>query len=608
MVSDLWQASSDGDLNKVNELLAQASPLDIEEKDQDGVTPLIAAVKNGHRDVVKALLDHGANPAHTSTHGLPEQYTSDATIVELLRAAALPKVNPDIPPQDPRFIHDPNVGPPKAYYLPHPGPYAYYPGIPVPPLPEGAIPYYHPPPAPAPPAASPPSTDDQATPSAGSNFSNLPPPEIARLIPCRYFPAWSLLSGPDAPPAQYPSPYDQPPYPPNFYPIPAPHHQFQPQPPNGVPPPHHLSPVSPQSATQPIPPPPPQFVHQRNNSEIVPPVQIPFNSSGAPVPAPGPYGPMSPVSPSYPHHGQLPVPCRFLLRPPRMPLPQGRSHLPRLTRSQSLRLSHTHAIPQYLYLNKMEYKSRSPRRASLHVVIVARVEAQVSADHRLVAVESPRACSSPPVAAETVGRGARFRSPPQSALNGNGQANLEEKLANLSITENGNHAPRQGSSGSTTPSERGLRGLNGVHTRPSKSVPQKQRVPNADEFPVLGGSSTPPQVNGHAAHMGPTAAQVLQAPAVRKDSSKSEAAVIEGQEQLRPAAGQATKAASQDVTAPAPAPVSALPHKLPVSFAAVANGAPDTSKEVPAPAFLFPLAPPVPLVFPPMELSDLFDR
>ena len=93
MVFDLSKACSDGDLNKVNQLLAQAPPLDIEEKgaslflfffvpplsyhtlhplsrasplfllnatqDQDGVTPLIAAVKNGHRDVVKALLGHG---------------------------------------------------------------------------------------------------------------------------------------------------------------------------------------------------------------------------------------------------------------------------------------------------------------------------------------------------------------------------------------------------------------------------------------------------------------------------------------------------------------------------------------------------------------------
>lgn len=34
-----------------------------------------------------------------------------------------------------------------------------------------------------------------------------------------------------------------------------------------------------------------------------------------------------------------------------------------------------------------------------------------------------------------VGRASRFRSPPQNALNGNGHANLEEKLANLTITE-----------------------------------------------------------------------------------------------------------------------------------------------------------------------------
>jgi hypothetical protein len=34
-----------------------------------------------------------------------------------------------------------------------------------------------------------------------------------------------------------------------------------------------------------------------------------------------------------------------------------------------------------------------------------------------------------------MGRGGRFRSPPQNPINGNNQANLEEKLANLSITE-----------------------------------------------------------------------------------------------------------------------------------------------------------------------------
>ena len=106
--------------------------------------------------------------------------------------------------------------------------------------------------------------------------------------------------------------------------------------------------------------------------------------------------------------------------------------------------------------------------------------------------------------------------------------------------QNGNHAPRQGSSGSTTPSERGPRGANGAHVRPPKSTPapQKQRVPNADEFPVLGGSSTPPQVNGYNTHTGPTAAQVLQAPAVRKEASKSDTSAAEGQEQFRSMVGQ----------------------------------------------------------------------
>ena len=62
-----------------------------------------------------------------------------------------------------------------------------------------------------------------------------------------------------------------------------------------------------------------------------------------------------------------------------------------------------------------------------------------------------------------------------------------------------------------------------------KPLSVKQRVPNADEFPVLVGSTTPPSrspglngttFNGNG-HSVPTAAQVLQAPPpVRKDSAK----------------------------------------------------------------------------------------
>jgi hypothetical protein len=120
----------------------------------------------------------------------------------------------------------------------------------------------------------------------------------------------------------------------------------------------------------------------------------------------------------------------------------------------------------------MAHKNRLRKRASGRVVIVAQVAAQVFAVRHLAVVASRRACSSPLAAAgmgayiefpctlpwrwtyffrddcrfphvladgHVVGRGGRFRPPPQNSINGNNhnQANLEEKLANLSITEVG---------------------------------------------------------------------------------------------------------------------------------------------------------------------------
>lgn len=51
----------------------------------------------------------------------------------------------------------------------------------------------------------------------------------------------------------------------------------------------------------------------------------------------------------------------------------------------------------------------------------------------------------------------------------------------------------------------------------------RQRIPTADEFPVLAGSATPPPRSpGPNGPSGPTAAQVLQAPApVRRESHKT---------------------------------------------------------------------------------------
>jgi ankyrin repeat protein len=90
MVSALWNASSEGNVDQVLELLKDATNADIEIKgmwsiyhrtyvlslrmvlyrnhlpvsccarlDHDGATPLIEALKNGHVAVVRALLDRG---------------------------------------------------------------------------------------------------------------------------------------------------------------------------------------------------------------------------------------------------------------------------------------------------------------------------------------------------------------------------------------------------------------------------------------------------------------------------------------------------------------------------------------------------------------------
>lgn len=246
-----------------------------------------------------------------SSHGLPEQYTSDPTILGWLRAAA-PRTNPNPTHQNQGYAHVPNnIDPSKGYYMPPPGAYGYYPGMPVPPPPEGAIPYYHQSAQPA---------DDQT----GGLHSNLPPADIARLIPCRYYPACRYgpscmfahpqgpyYQGPPPPAPQYSAPYDHMnphSYPPNYYPMPPP--PFQP--PNGI---HsHMSPMSPQTGPQPGPQPP--MVRARANSEILSPIQGPFSPAGGPTSAPAPYGAISPISPSYPNPGPPPVPLSIPPLPP----------------------------------------------------------------------------------------------------------------------------------------------------------------------------------------------------------------------------------------------------------------------------------------------------
>lgn len=161
----------------------------------------------------------------------------------------------------------------------------------------------------------------------------------------------------------------------------------------------------------------------------------------------------------------------------------------------------------------------------------------------------PESAGTPTQSSFTPPRGGAPRA--RSHVNGpNGLGNLESKLGNMSIRDVRNSVlhrylqmftsyfqepPRQkngveGSSRSHS-SDAGSRpkfhqgskqpnGLNG-HKKAASFKPQpQQRVPRADEFPVLAGTITPPRVNG-TGHNGPTAAQVLQAPPpVRKEGSK----------------------------------------------------------------------------------------
>ncbi|KAJ6621109.1 hypothetical protein B0H10DRAFT_2215377 [Mycena sp. CBHHK59/15] len=536
MVSTLWKACSQGDLESVQEALANASSVDIEIKDHTGVTPLIEAIRNGHAEVVKVLLDKGADPTNGSSQATPEQYTTDQTIIGMLNFARSKM------PQGPASPHangyDTNEN---TYTQPPPGNYPYYPSINSAPPPE----MYYPPPPP-----------QMHMENNGSRHNNLPPPEVASAIPCRYFPACRSPS----PPAQYPTSYEQMPpqaYAPTYYPVSPP--SFQP-------------PMNGQHPMGSLPPPqgPSMAMHAQSPSEMMPPPQGHFSPNGAPA---MPYGPISPMmSPMYSHSGQAPLPMSI----PPLPLPP---------------LHHPPPPPPAPQAPQATFNPSSPPSAPPSTFVIQQNPAQYSPANGNGPISYPEANGGTPKTPqlnpqpETSGpgregqganrrgtarrgsfanrkqtpaciffpsgrckNGAECRFPhvispdgpnghapyypargggPRSRghMNGNGFGAIDEKLANMSIqdgsrNQNGTDGSR---SQSMDPAARargapGGKNLNGQTNKRASVV--KQRVPNADEFPVLTGSTTPPArspgVNGALpngnGHVGPTAAQILQAP------------------------------------------------------------------------------------------------
>lgn len=163
---------------------------------------------------------------------------------------------------------------------------------------------------------------------------------------------------------------------------------------------------------------------------------------------------------------------------------------------------------------------------------------------------------------------------------------LEQKMSNLSVrdtprTQNGNELngkvdsrPRNGFGYKGSPNNVAPQ-MNG-----KRPLPLKQRLPNADDFPVLAGSTTPPSakvVNGYFnGHSGPTAAQILQAPAPARSTSSNVT------RSASPDSTSSTKDFRPEVNGavvPSPAPPSELSKpttipRLPISFAAVTASAP----------------------------------
>ncbi|KIO33784.1 hypothetical protein M407DRAFT_17391, partial [Tulasnella calospora MUT 4182] len=322
MVSALWKAAADGDLNHLNQILKDASHVDIEVKDHTGVTPLIQAVRNGHVEVVKELLARGADPNNASSQGKPESYTQDPAILELLKAGgSQPTLNgqhphtgtpgaPEAHSPDGGHHYEQNGAPPAPYpqpmpgywYMPHGGAYPPYPYMPHPPA-EGMPPpqqhpmqgYYPVPPhhqqglpQPSQDGTSP---QDGGHPQPGGSPTMHIPPEVARTIPCRYFPmckygASCMFLHPAAPYYNGPPPpvpyagYEAMNHPPSY----APHGYY------GVPPP---------PPPQAFAPPPPPSAHVTGGPQspvqhtggAPPPHGVPFPADGSvpPPPPPGAY-------------------------------------------------------------------------------------------------------------------------------------------------------------------------------------------------------------------------------------------------------------------------------------------------------------------------------
>ncbi|THV07619.1 hypothetical protein K435DRAFT_815404 [Dendrothele bispora CBS 962.96] len=614
MVSVLSNAAEHGRLDDLNALLVDANPADLQFKDQTGATPLVHAVKNGHVQIVKALLDKGADPNIQFNEGPLQQLTQNQEIIELLTSAQSKMISENTS-TEPTY-------PPTGDNYP-PANYPYYPTLngPPPPIQEGAV--FYPPQPPA---------DGQHPHNPGPG--NLPPPEIARLIPCRYFPACRYGSscmfahpqtpyfqGPMPPPAQYPAPYDpmNQNYPSNYYSMPPP--SFQPPPPPNGPVPMTSVPSPPVG--------PPMSVPSPNEMPPPPPPPAPFSPNGAPPSMP--YQPMM-SPPAFPHSGPAssvpmsvpPLPPLYHQPPP--PPPQSQSQPPYPVNPQATPFAvqpngayPPGPVPVPVPYPDVNNSAKSPplnpqpenygppvrdpvqnrrgnlRRTSLGTrkppcLFFPAGKCKNGDDCRFPHVLPD---NSGPHQQFTGGRGGAPRPRPH-VNNSNGIGTIEEKMSGMTL--------REGSRADAGPRPRYPPGYkNGASNGPANNKrpafvkpQQQQRLPNAEDFPGLPGSTTPPAkagLNGYFANgnsaVGPTAAQVLQAPAPYRSAVNGTQTRTGSPESTTDQKPEVNGVNGHGTAEPPRAPTTAVtttaaPQKqVPISFAAItASAPPDAAAEV----------------------------
>ena len=182
--------------------------------------------------------------------------------------------------------------------------------------------------------------------------------------------------------------------------------------------------------------------------------------------------------------------------------------------------------------------------------------------------------------------------PASAQTNANGTANGQAPHAQ----PNGFSRPHNNFRNGYVNGKRATNGhANGYAHREPQQQQARQRVPSADEFPVLGGSTTPPARSPGAMGVmpnGPTAAQVLQAPPPAKKVPAKAPSVTKGSENGTERASSPSEFGSDasvqskvngvnGVNGATPASEAKVELKAPLSFAKVAtNGVTSTPETV----------------------------